>query len=293
MEIHQLRYFLALARSGSFVRAAEEERVSQPSLSQQIKKLETSLGYPLFDRLGRSVRLTRFGEALQPHAEAVLRNVAEARKALDTVGRPDAGRVVLGAIPTILPYALVEPLAAFRQEYPRVELQVAEQTTENLIEGIRNGVVDVAVLALPIKHPEIVCAELYREPILVALPASHSLATANEPVPLAALRGERMLMLREGHCLRDQVLTVCTRSRVQFEHMFESDQLTSILAMVASGFGISLVPESATRLAQGCAFLATQPATFRRVGYAQAAGHHAMPVQKRLIQFLRRWTWSQ
>ncbi|MBL8293464.1 MAG: LysR family transcriptional regulator [Bryobacterales bacterium] len=293
MEFHQLRYFLAVARSGSFVRAAEEEGVAQPSLSQQIKKLESEVGSPLFDRLGRTVKLTCYGEALLPHAEAVLRKTAEARKALDALHRPDAGKLVVGAIPTILPYTMVEPVAAFQRDFPRVDLQLTERTTENLVEGLRSGEIDLAILALPIRHPEIVCADLYREAILVALPQGHPAAAAGPPVPVSVLRGERMLLLREGHCLRDQVLTVCARNRVQFEHAFESDHLTSILAMVASGFGASLVPESAARHASGCALLPTQPATVRRVGYAQAAGHHSTPLQKRFIQWLRRWPWRQ
>lgn len=293
MEFHQLRYFLAVARSGSFVRAAEEEGVAQPSLSQQIKKLESEIGFPLFDRLGRSIKLTHYGEALLPHAEAVLRQAAEARKSLDALNRPDAGKLVVGAIPTILPYALVEPVAAFQREHPLVDLHLTERTTENLIEGLRSGEIDLAVLALPIRHPEIVCADLFREAILVALPEGHAAAASGSPVPISVLRGERMLLLREGHCLRDQVLTVCSRHRVQFEHAFESDHLTSILAMVASGFGASLVPETATRHASGCALLPTQPATIRRVGYAKAAGHHSTPLQKRFIQWLRRWPWKQ
>lgn len=291
MEFHQLRYFLAVARSGSFVRAAEDEGVAQPSLSQQIKKLESEIGFPLFDRLGRSVKLTHYGETLLPHAEAVLRQAAEARKSLDALNRPDAGKLVVGAIPTILPYAFVEPVAAFQREYPLVDLQLTERTTENLIEGLRAGEIDLAVLALPIRHAEIVCADLFREAILVALHPAHPAAVAAAPVPISLLRGERMLLLREGHCLRDQVLTVCSRHRVQFEHTFESDHLASILAMVASGFGASLVPETATRHASGCALLPTQPATIRRVGYAKAAGHHSTPLQKRFIQWLRRWPW--
>ncbi len=291
MEIHQLRYFLAVARAGSFVRAAEEEGVTQPSLSQQIKKLETELGVPLLDRLGRSVRLTRYGEALRPEAESLLRQMRLTRKTLEAMRAEGTGVLVAGVIPTILPYSMIDVLASFRALYPKVDLDIRELTTERMIEGLRAGELDLAVVALPIRHKEIVCSELFREPLVAALPPNHPLANENV-IDLSCLTEERMLLLREGHCLRDEVLTTCSRANAQFVNTFESDHLSSIFAMVAGGFGISLVPEFAARRgAAGCKILPIQPKAFRRVGYAQAAGHCSLPVQKTFVKFLRNWTW--
>jgi len=290
MEIHQLRYFLAVVRTRSFVRAAEEEGVAQPSLSQQIKKLESTLGVPLFDRLGRSVELTRYGEAFRPEAESILRHVAQGRKSIEALHAEDAGTLAVGVIPTVLPYAMAEPLAAFRAAHPKIELTVEENQTDLLIDGLRQGRLDLALLALPIRHPEIVCAELFREPLLVALPPSHALA--NEPhIELRRLEGERMLLLREGHCLREDVLSACRRAKTRFANVFESDNLASIFALVAHGFGASLVPERAAHTAAACTILPVRPMNFRRIGYAQAAGHFALPVQRTLVKFLRQWKW--
>lgn len=291
MDLHQLRYFLAVARTGSFVRAAEEESVAQPSLSQQIKKLEARLGVPLFDRLGRGVRLTRYGQALVARAEHIIRAVSEAEKELCSLQRPDQGRLTVGVIPTVLPYAMARPMAAFRAAAPLVDLEIRESTTEKLLEGLRTGELDVAVLALPIRQPEIVCAELFREPLLVAVPQGHPLAD-RQRLAVGQLLGERMLLLREGHCLRDDVLTVCNRANVQFQQVFESDHLESIFALVANGFGISIVPALAASEARGCMMIPLEPRGVRRLGYAQVRGHHSLPLQKRFISFLRGYEWN-
>lgn len=291
MDLHQLRYFLTVARTGSFVRAAEEENVAQPSLSQQIKKLEIALGVPLFDRLGRGVRLTHYGQALVGRAEQILLSVGEAEKELASLQHPDRGRLTVGVIPTVLPYAMAKPMAAFRAQAPLVDLDIRESTTEKLMEGLRTGALDLAVIALPVRQPEIVCSELFREPLLVAVPEGHALASRPR-LAVPQLLSERMLLLREGHCLRDDVLTVCSRAKVQFQQVFESDHLTSIFSLVANGFGISIVPALAAAEARGCALIPLEPRGVRKIGYAQVRGHHSLPLQKRFISFLRGYKWS-
>lgn len=291
METQQLRYFAAVARAGSFVRAADLEGIAQPSLSQQIRKLEGELGVPLFDRLGRSVKLTAYGEKLYEHAERVLREMEEAKRAVAAMQNEDGGVVRVGVIPTILPYAMVEPMGAFREANPGVELQLREGVTEELVEALRRGELDIAVLALPIKQQEIVCSELFRERLVAAVPKGHVLAQGAK-VELKKLGGERMLLLREGHCLRDDVLTVCTRAKMQFQQVFESDQLESILRLVGMGFGVSLVPERAAWGRTDCEFRELEQTSFRRVGYAMAKGHCALPVRAKLAKFLKGWKWG-
>ncbi len=292
MDVRQLRYFLAVARTGSFVKAAEQEGVAQPSLSQMIKKLELELEAPLFDRLGRTVRLTAHGEALLPHAEAVLRSIEQGRKAVEAARSATRGTVSLGVIPTLLPGAFAPVLDEFRRAFPEIQVHLTERTTENLLEKLRLGELDIALLVLPIKHPEIVCSELFREPLLAALPPHHPMAGGGAVV-LRQLQGERLLLLREGHCLRENVLEACTRGRADFESYFESDQLDSLLALVEAGFGVSLAPATAARRNSGCRFLPLQPPAVRRVGYALAGGHHLLPVHRTLIQFLRRYDWKK
>lgn len=292
MDVKQLRYFLAVARTGSFVKAAEEEGVAQPSLSQMIKKLEQDLDAPLFDRLGRTVRLTAHGEALLPHAEEVLRSLELGRKAVEAARSSSEGTVSLGAIPTLLPGAVAPALDEFQKQFPKIQIHLTERTTENLLEKLRLGELDIALLVLPIRHPEIVCSELFREPLLAALPPNHPMAQGGA-VALRQLQGERLLLLREGHCLRDNVLEACTRARADFESYFESDQLDSLLALVEAGFGVSLAPATAARRNSGCRFLPLQPPAVRRVGYALAGGHHLLPVHRSFIRFLRKYDWKR
>ena len=183
-------------------------------------------------------------------------------------------------------------MASFRREYQMVDLEVRESTTEKLLEGLREGHLDVAIVALPIKQPEIVCSELFREPLLVAVPENHPLSDA-KGLAVPQLLGERMLLLREGHCLRDDVLTICSRAKVQFQQVFESDHLASIFALVANGFGVSIVPGYAGADARGCKLLRLEPKGVRRIGYAQVRGHHVLPVQRRFIEFLKKWRWAE
>ncbi len=291
MELQQLRYFLAVARTGSFQRAAAQEGVAQPSVSQQIRKLELELGISLFDRLGRTVKLSPYGEQLQAHGEKILRQMDDARTAIESLKRDDSGDLKIGVIPTVLPYALVKPLADFQLRFPKAKLILTEGTTATLIEALRRGEIDIAVLALPIKHNEIICSELFREPLLAAMPPDHQLAKSDK-IHLARLGIERMLLLREGHCLRDDVLTACTKAKAQFQQIFESDHLESILRLVAGGYGLSLIPEKAAAGRSDCRFVPFEPQAVRRIGYALAKGHQALPIRAKFIQHLKKWEWK-
>jgi LysR family hydrogen peroxide-inducible transcriptional activator len=286
MELHQLRYFCAVARTGSFTRAALEEGVAQPSLSQQIVRLERTLDAKLFDRLSRSVQLTEFGRVLLPQAQAILREVNEARSTLESVRRGVGGHLSIGCIPTITPYFLAPRLSDFTRLYPDVELHLTEETTPRLVELLQSGKMDLAVLGLPVKAPEMLCSELFREPILVAVGPGHRLAS--EPyIRLTELRGEKMLLLKEGHCFRDDALRVCSRARVPFHPMFETDQFASIFPMVAAGMGITLVPRMAAQAAGECTLLPLERETFRRVGYIRVRRHVAGAAQNAFVKWLR------
>ena len=150
MQIHQLRYFCAVARTGSFTRAAEQEHLAQPSLSQQVRKLEDELGTRLFDRLGRSVRLTSFGETFLPRAEAILRQVEDAKHEIEEMAGVERGKVVVGSIPTVAPYFLPGCLASFSRKFPDIQVSVVEELTSELLERVQDGTLDLALLALPI-----------------------------------------------------------------------------------------------------------------------------------------------
>jgi LysR family hydrogen peroxide-inducible transcriptional activator len=286
MELHQLRYFCAVVRAGSFTRAAEQERVAQPSLSQQIRKLEDELGVRRFERLGRTIRLTGFGERLHTEAVAILQRVAGAEAAIAALQDGVRGRLRVGAIPTILPFFLAPRLANFCDQHPEIEVVLTEDMTRELIERLQAGELDVALAALPIKNPDIVCSELFREPLMVAVGKKHRLAHA-APVDLTEVRNERMLLLREGHCFRQDVLTACTRAKIEFHSIFESDQFASIFPLVASGFGVSLVPAMACSHARDCKILPLARPAFRRIGYVQARGRFPSKAKQAFIAWLR------
>lgn len=286
MEILQLRYFLAVAKAGSFVKAAEHEGISQPALSQQIAKLETELGTTLFDRLGRSLRLTAFGRQLAPRATELLQQASLIKREADASRNGERGRVTLGVIPTLLPYVVAPLLGRFAIDHPEIELQLVEDQTHVLIDSLRTADVEVAVLALPIKNPEIVCAELKREELLFIVPPQREIAAT--AVDMQALVKEKLLLLREGNCLRDDVLTACSRAKAQFLQVFETDQLASIFALVAAGAGASLVPQSAMAFhGTGVRAAPLRQRVYRRIGYAQSRNHKATAAQKTVIKWLK------
>lgn len=281
MELHQLRYFCAVAEAGSFSRAAEQSHVSQPSLSQQIMKLEDELGARLFDRLGRSVRLTETGQTFLPRARAVLRELEAARgdvaEQRDSVG----GFVTIGVIPTVAPYFLPQHLTRFSRKFPQVRLTVVEEITPVLLDQVRASKVDLAILALPIRGHEFETFPLLTERLFAALPASHKLAKRRS-LSLKDLRTQPFLLLRDGHCFRDTAVAACDRARLDPQIIFESGQFSSLLSMVGTGMGVSIVPEMAIDKKSKCRFVRIEdPAAARTIGAVVLRGrslsraHHA------------------
>lgn len=254
MEFHQLRYVCAIAETGSFSRAAEHCHVAQPSLSQQVLKLERDLGAKLFDRLGRSIRLTEAGRAFLPHARSILHQMEAARTGVADKCMDVRGSVAVGVIPTIAPYLMPRYTAAFAKKFPEAKLRIAEETTPILVERLRNLSIDLAVLALPLRHKEFEMFPLRTEPLFAVLPKDHPLAAA-KLLALKDLRGESFVMLRDGHCFRGLSIAVCARARVTPRIAFESDQFSSLLGMVAAGVGITLVPEMAVDRSANCRYI--------------------------------------
>jgi LysR family transcriptional regulator, hydrogen peroxide-inducible genes activator len=287
MQIHQLRYFCAVARTGSFTRAAQHEHLAQPSLSQQIRKLEDELGTKLFDRLGRTVRLTQLGEALLPRAEAILRQVTWAKLEIQEMAGTERGKLVIGAIPTIAPYLLPSSLASFAQKFPRVQVSVIEEVTDELLKRIHEGTIDLALLALPVPATHCLCHELFRERLYVVVPRSHRFASLSK-IHLKQIESDPFLLLKEGHCFRENTLSACSRARIRPNVIFESGQFTTILAMVSAGSGVSVVPEMAVEQREGCKFLPiVDENAFRRVGIVQLKQHFRSRVHRAFLDHLR------
>ncbi len=289
MELHQLRYVCAVAESGSFSRAAERCHVAQPSLSQQVLKLEEELGAKLFDRLGRGIRVTECGRAFLPHARAILDQVDVARASVASNNNADVrGSVTLGAIPTIAPYLIPRYTAAFTKRFPDARLRIVEETTPVLIEGLRDLSIDFALLALPLRHKELELQPIRTERLLVAVPEEHRLAS-NESLSVAELRGESLVMLRDGHCFRDLSLAICRSANVNPNIAFESGQFSSILGMVAAGIGLSLVPEMAVDRHASCRYIPLrQSRAVRTIVLASLRGRSFNRVQQLLAARFKR-----
>lgn len=240
--LRQLRYFEAVAKQRHFGRAAETCSVSQPALSMQIKELEAELGAPLFERDARHVRLTGLGEVLRERVHDILLAVGElqdlARSQTDAV----AGRLRLGIIPTIAPYLLPKIVARLEDDFPALDLHIRETTTSKLISELTEGHLDAAVLALPVSEPTLVETALFTEPFVFVRPVRD----ANKPIPPAdQLAQMRLLLLEEGHCFRDQALEFCQIPAKARQAGLDGSSLSTLVQMVGSGLGVTLVPDMA------------------------------------------------
>lgn len=244
MEIHQLRYFVAAAEAGSMTLAAKRCRVAQPSLSQQVRKLEEGLGVVLFDRLGRGVVPTDAGRALLPRARRILGEVRETEDKLRSEAAQGVGRLAIGAIPTIAPYLLPPVLASLRAQFPACELVVREDLTASLVEAVVNNELDVAITSTPIDHALVEVEVVGQEDLLVVAPAAHPLAGMARLSP-EDLRDQPTVSLHEMHCLGDQIAAFCERSGVRPDIVCRTTQLATVLEMVRLGLGVSLAPAMA------------------------------------------------
>ena len=242
MELHQLRYFVAVADEGSFSRAAAKVRVAQPSLSQQIRKLEAELGQPLFDRLPRSVVLTEAGRCLIDYARQILASIGDARRCVDELEGEVAGRVAVGAIPTIAPYVLPELVVTFQEHYPQVTLEIVEDVTDGITRRIEIGELDVALASTCHSSPTLRREPLGSEPLLTLVPEKHPLAK-KDFVDFDDLKSQRFLLLHEMHCLSQQVNHLLESRRLRPEIALAGSQLSTIANMVAASIGISIVPQ--------------------------------------------------
>jgi LysR family transcriptional regulator, hydrogen peroxide-inducible genes activator len=241
--LRALGYLVAVGETGHFGKAAERCFVSQPTLSAQIKKLEEQLGVQLVER-GSKARLTDIGERIAERARRVLDETREIEKLARNLQDPLAGELRIGLIPTVAPYLLPHVAIPLRQHFPRLKLLLLEHQTHRLIELLKSGEIDLGILALPVPAERLVTRPLYKETFLVALPANHRLARRRR-VSLDDLDGETVLLLEDGHCLRDQALAACRLARIREAPDFRATSLETLRQMVAAGVGITLLPRLA------------------------------------------------
>ena len=242
LTLRQLRYVDALARHGHFGRAAEACAVTQPALSMQVRELEEALGAALFDRTGRGLRPTAFGEAFVERARDILRAVDDLGDLARAAQGGMVGRLRLGVIPTVAPYLLPGIVAAFARLAPGLELGLRETVTPVLIGELGAGRLDAAIVALPVSEPGLTEVPLFAEPFVLVRPA----AEAGRPVPgPEGLRTMRLLLLEEGHCFRDQALSFCALNPGRPREILDGSSLATLVQMVAAGLGVTLLPAMA------------------------------------------------
>ena len=244
MNLRDLRYLVALAEERHFGRAAERSSVSQPTLSAQIRKLEEYLGVPLVERRPKRVSLTPAGERIVQRARRLLQEADAIVELAKTDRDPLSGSVKLALIPTVGPYLLPQVATRLKRDLPRLKLMLYEYRTATLLEKLRAGELDLGVLALPVDLDGLDSTELYAEPFRLAVPADHALAGRDSVGP-DDLHGETVLLLEDGHCLRDQALEVCNRVQAQESQDYRATSLETLRQMVAAGHGVTLLPELA------------------------------------------------
>ena len=248
MTLTELRYLVALARERHFGRAAEACFVSQPTLSVAIKKLEEELDVKIFERASGEVGETPLGEEIVRQAQAVIEMAAGIKETAKRGKDPLAGPLKLGLIYTIGPYLLPALVRQAIKRVPQMPLVLQENFTSRLLEMLRSGELDCAILAEPFPEAGLAVAPLYDEPFMVAMPRSHALAS-HKSISAEALKNETMLLLGTGHCFRDHVLEVCpeyarfSSNAEGIRKSFEGSSLETIKHMVASGMGITVVPQ--------------------------------------------------
>lgn len=273
MTLTELKYIVALARERHFGRAAESCFISQPSLSVAVKKFEDELGIKVFERRSQIISVTPIGESIVEQAQKVLLEVKHVEELALQGKDPLCGPLRLGVIFTISPYLTPALVHEMKSAVPQMPLILTENYTDRLLEQLRAGEIDAAIMALPINEPGLMIQPLYQEDFVVAVPSSHPWANRSSIHP-DEVQSEHLLLLGKGHCLRDQILTACPesnpqRSATDLQRTVEGSSLLTIHHMVAQGLGITVLPASAQKETHTDPLVKTipfdQPSPARRV----------------------------
>lgn len=247
MNIRDLDYLVSLADHQHFGRAAEACHVTQPTLSTQLKKLEKELGVQLVERNARQIMLTGAGERVVERARVILRESDSIRDIARSTRNPETGRLRLGLFPTLGPYLLPHVVARVHARFPELELLLVEEKSDTVLRMLRDGALDAAVLAMPVPDDQLHEEFLFEEDLVLAVPVDHRLAAIQGPAHVSALAGERVLLLEDGHCLRDHALAVCSMNGADERTAFRATSLETLRQMVAAGVGVTLLPQLAVQ----------------------------------------------
>lgn len=287
LELRHLRYFEAVARLSHVTRAAAELHIAQPALSKQISQLELELGVVLFDRVGRSVRLTEAGEALLPHARAVIAQVEAARAEMAERIGLQHGRVSIGTPPSVGTKLLPQALSHFHRQYPGIELRLHEAGIQTLLDLLEAGLADVIIAALPIDDPSLTVVPLFTEDLVIVAAQSHLLLAKRKEVAMRELRNESWLLSPENYELREATLLASRHAHFTPQVVLDGGEMDTLLRLVAAGLGIALVPSLALKGANDLQVLrVTDQHLSRSLGLVWRGDRVASPAARALREFL-------
>lgn len=265
MNLRDLKYLVNTAKEGHFARAAQMSFISQPTLSMQIKKLEDELGVEIFERQNKKILVTPIGKEILKKAEIILREADEIKILAKNSADPYAGELSIGAFPTIAPYFLPNIVRKISKEFPKLKLILIEDKTNQLIEKLKNGELDAALIAMPLHNNEFEGKKIFEEEFLLAVPQNHSFAK-KKIIKQKELENEKLILLEDGHCLRDQALAVCARIGAG-EQTFRATSLETLKQMIIAGSGITLIPEIAAKKETGISYIKIEKAPKRIIGF--------------------------
>ncbi|MDF2940667.1 MAG: transcriptional regulator [Gammaproteobacteria bacterium] len=264
MNLRDLEYFVLVAELKHFGKAAEKVFVSQPTLSMQIKKLEEYLGVSLFERTNRQVRLTQAGELLYRQAKSIVVAAKNFQETAKTYRDPFESSIKLGVIPTIAPYFLPKLLPLLHKHFPKLKVEVSEIKTENIVKALHEHELDLGLLALPVSEPALESISLFDEAFLLALPEAYN---RKDIKSLDDVKDQNLLLLEEGHCLRDQALAFCQEKGVKVPADVRATSLETLRALIANNMGYSLMPEMAAFPSKGICYKKLKSAPTRHIGF--------------------------
>lgn len=258
MNIRDLKYLVALADHRHFGNAAEACFVSQPALSMQIKKLEEVLGVQLIERTSKSVRLTEIGHSLTQHAREILHRVEMMKEVAKQSKDPLSGEFQLGIIPTLAPYLIPHIIPSLLKTFPKLTIYLIEEQTANLVNKLRHGKLDAAILGLPLPNHDFITTPLFEEEFLLALPSNHALSKRKH-IHLTDLENSALLLLDDGHCMRDFALELCYRAKASEAKGFQATSLETLRHMVACQVGMTLMPKLSYKANDGVCYVSFNP----------------------------------
>lgn len=289
MNLRDIQYLAAVAEHLHFGKAASACNVSQPTLSMQLKKLEDFLGVQLFERTNKSVMLTAIGASILPRARHMLEDAAGIRELAKTASNPLHGEVHLGIFPTLAPYLLPSFIPQVREKLPQLSMRLTEEKTPIILQQLEDGKLDCALVALPITSETLTTEALFEEPFLLAVPTNHPLAK-RKTIRTTDLTPYSLLLLEEGHCLRQQALEVCHSIGIGEANTFRATSLETLRHMVASGSAITLIPKLAIQpndpMVRYIPF--ENPAPARTIGLAWRSTSSRTPLFRALAQLLQK-----